>query len=182
MRTVLLGDLLILTSSPVLGQDRPAVPDPATITLPDMSSASDPKVAADGWKYFYFHKQGVAFDKAYADFEECYRFLPASDPFLTSPFLPMFVPWEETPGFATMTPQPRYGLVGAAIGSLVMGPLQRRASQSRMRRCLEPRGYVRYPLAKGAWEQLIDNYSTQSIALQAKAAAGPRPNAEVVTR
>lgn len=170
---------LILSASPASAQQQPDRPAPESVTLPDMSSSSDPAIAGDGWKYFYFHKQGVSYDHAYADFNECYRFLPSPG---ASPALPMFAPWREKPGSRPITATPAYGLVGSIIGGMVAGPIERRARQSRMRRCLEPRGYVRYPLAKDSWEKLIDNYSERSIAMQAKAASGPRPNAEVVTR
>ena len=75
-----------------------------------------------------------------------------------------------------------YGLIGAGIGALVAGPIERRARQARLRRCMEPRGYVRYPLAERIWEQLVDDYSPGSIAAQALAAAGPTPDLEPVTR
>jgi hypothetical protein len=155
-------------------------PDPASVTIPDLSSASDPSFAAQGWKYFFFHKQGISFDKAYSDFEECFRFLPVPN---VSVSLPMFAPWDEKPGVKDLGFVPNnYGLMGAVIGELIAGPLERRAHQSRMRLCLETRGYVRYPLSKAAWERLIDVYSEQSIAMQATAASGPKPRAVVVTR
>jgi len=170
----------LFLATPAFAQEQPQVPAIETVALPDMSSANDPAVAGDGWKYFYFHKQGISYAAAYADFSDCYRFQAAGG---GSAALPMFAPWREKPNAkpveATASP---YGLVGDVILSMVMGPIDRRLRQSRMRRCLEPRGYVRYPLAKPSWEKLIDNYSTASIAMQAKVASGPRPNAEVVTR
>ena len=180
MRSIVLGLVLAAIAEPT-GAWSQTPPDPATITLPDLSSANDPRNAAEGWKYFYFHKQGVSYEKAYADFSECYRFLPV---WRVEASLPMFAPWEETPG-SWSVPSPvisQYGIVGDLIGLMVAGPVVRRAYQSRMRRCLETRSYVRYPLAKDAWEQLIDNYSPRSIALQAKAAAAAAPHAEIVTR
>lgn len=156
-------------------------PDPATVTLPDMTPTRDPHVVADGWRHFYFHKASVSYAQAYADFADCYRFLPAGD--LTG-MLPMFRPWtmpiepgpERRPG---LNP---YGPIGAVIAGMVAGPIERRQRQSRMRRCMEPRGYVRYPLREDVWRQLIDDYSLQSIAMQAKAASGPAPGLEPVTR
>src|SRR3954470_11439547 len=96
-------------------------PDPATVTLPDMTPTRDPEVIRNGWRFFYFHKAGVSYAQAHADFADCYRFLPAGD---LANALPMFRPWasEVTPG---PEPQPRslgYGLVGDAILALVSGP------------------------------------------------------------
>ena len=77
-----------------------------------------------------------------------------------------------------------YGLVGTVIGGMVAGPIERRFRQSRMRRCMEPRGYERFPATEATWEEIIDNYSPGSIAVQAKLASGPRPDADplMVTR
>ena len=154
-------------------------PDPATIELPDMAPTRDQHVIADGWRHFYFHKAGVSFAEAYADFADCYRFLPVQG---ASPALPAFAPWSESAGARVVPRSLPWGLMGAAILDIVSGPIDRRDRQSRMRRCMEPRGYVRYPIREEVWRQLIDNYSVRSLALQAKAASGPVPNLPVVTR
>jgi hypothetical protein len=154
-------------------------PDPASISLPSLGTGNDPQVIENGWKHFYFHKDGVSYAEAYADFADCYRFLLV--PYVDAR-LPTFSPWPEKPGVTTFRPVNNYGLVGGVIGAMVEGPLIRRAMQSRLRRCLEPRGYLRYPISEYAWEQLTDNFSAQSIAVQAKAASGPRPDQEPVTQ
>jgi len=165
----------------------PSPPDPATVALPDMTPTRDRGVIRDGWRHFYFHKAGVSYPQAYADFADCYRFLPTSD-MARSPTgaLPMFRPWTAPvalgPGPERQAQLNNYGVIGAVIGGMVAGPLERRRRQSRMRRCLEPRGYVRYPLREEVWRLLIDNYSPRSIAMQAKAASGPAPGLEPVAR
>lgn len=148
--------------------------DPATVAIPDLSGGRDPDTVRNGWKYFYFWRADTSFEEAFADISECYLFLPVR---YAHPGTPMFAPWEERPSAEIVRPsyQP-YGLVGAAIGAIVAGPLERRARQSRLRRCMEPRGYQRYPLQERRWEQLTDNFSPASIAMQAKAASGPAPD------
>ena len=144
-------------------------PDPAEVTLPDLSVpaelASDPDP-----KYYYFRMVGVSYAEAYADFSECYRYLPAPN---AVSLLPMFAPWRETPGVERIQPTYNYGLVGMGIAALFLGPLQRKARQAPVRRCLETRGYVRHPLPEKAWKELTDGYSERSIAMQAKAASMP---------
>jgi hypothetical protein len=179
MRIGILFALTLGAASPLWAQAG-APPDPATIALPDMTPTRDPGVIRDGWKHFYFHKAGVGYAEAYADFAECYRFLPVAG---MSPALPAFSPWTEPLVLRPIPPSTgQFGLVGVAIGAMVAGPLERRAHQARMRRCLEPRGYVRYPLREEVWAALIDDYSRQSIALQALAASGPAPGLEPVAR
>ena len=157
-----------------------APPDPATLRMPDMTPTRDRRVIANGWVHFYFHKEGVSYAQAYADFADCYRFMPPPGMWSQAP---TFVPWGSRPGSeAARPPVGNYGLVGGLVAGLVSGPLERRAWQSRLRRCLEPRGYVRYPLAPEPWRQLIDNHSARGIAMQALAASGPKPDLPVVTR
>jgi hypothetical protein len=153
------------------------IPDPAGLVLPSLDGSA-PAVAREGWKHFYFHKPGVSYAQAYADFADCYRFLPVEN---TRGKLPMFVPWVDRQAARVVTPVPMYGLVGLAIGAMVEGPLVRRAHQSRMRRCMEPRGYIRYPLPEDSWKALTDNYSVRSTALQAKAASMAAPKSQPVT-
>lgn len=170
--------LAALLPAPAVAQDVPPI---AEVELPDLSSASDPKSAKEGWKYFYFHKEGVSYEQAYADLSDCYRFMPSGGDMFGEP-LPLYVDWEATPeGNARYRPNP-YGIVGDVILSLLSGTMDRRRWQSRMRFCLEPRGYVRFPLDKDAWQALLDEHSAKGIAMQAKAAAEPRPNANEVTR
>jgi len=171
-----LAALLAATSAEA--QDAPP-PDPATVQLPDMTPTRDPRVISDGWRHFYFHKPGVTYEEAYRDFSDCYRFLPVPG---TSGEFPGFIPWRERPGMVSVQRVNAYGLIGLAIGSLVAGPIDRRDRQMRMRRCLEPRGYVRYPIADEVWRRLVDDYSPRSIALQALAASGPAPDLPQVTR
>lgn len=158
------------------------VPDPASVPLPSLESVSDPRVQKDGWKHFFFHKVGVSYAEAFSDFSDCYRFLGGMLPVGPEP-LPASGAWSRAPSDGALKPQgTSYGLVGVAIGQIVAGPMQRRIRQSRLRRCMEPRGYVRFPLDEENWKLLIDNYSMRSIAAQAKLASGPRPAVAVVTQ
>jgi hypothetical protein len=150
------------------------LPDPVAINVPDLSSARDAKTVKNGWKYFVFHKAGVSYEEAYADFAECYAFLPT---FAGGGELPLFIPWgqSETPDTEELKNNGgNFGLVGMAIGALIDGPLRRRAYQSRMRRCMEPRGYDRYGIDKDVWQEISGNYSAESVAVKAKIASGPK--------
>jgi len=169
-------------ADPAQDTAKPGIPSVDSIAIPDLSSASDPKVRKQGWKYFFFHKKGVSFEEAAADFAECYRFLPT---FAGGGELPKFIPWgkpvisgEGKPPSPFDSFTPTYGLVGVAIAAVIDGPLTRRAYQSRMRRCMEPRGYDRYPLAKDKWQELSGGYSANSIFVKAKVASSPVPDTQ----
>lgn len=160
-----------------VGGEQAAIPDPETIQVPTISGGRNPTVVREGWKHFYFYRPNTSYHEAFADFSECYRFLPVPN---AKGLLPLFAPWDASPGMTIVKPPPasQYGLVGDVIGAMVAGPLERRARQSRMRRCMEPRGYQRFPVSEDIWEKIIDNYSSHSIAVQAKIVAMFPPDAE----
>jgi hypothetical protein len=167
-------------AQPIAAQEAGGPPDPATIDMPDMTPSRE--AIPDGWKYFYFQKPGVTYADAYADFSECYLFLPSYG--LSFERLPMFVSWAEPIEGPRRPPQPPsiYGLAGDVVLAIVSGPLVRRDRIARMRRCMETRGYVRYPLREEIWRQLVDDYSPRTIAMQALAASRPAPDLPQPTR
>lgn len=160
-----------LAAPSVQAQEPPAVLDPASVVVPDLSRSGDPDVIANGWKYFFYQKPGVSFEAAHADIAFCYRFLGASS--WATVQAPRFVPWEESaPTVVKYQPNP-YGLVGALMAGMVEGTLVRRDRQSKMRRCMEPRGYTRYGVAEEIWENVVTKPPGEAIAIQAKIASMP---------
>lgn len=150
-----------------------ALPDPASVTVPDLSGSADPAVVENGWKYFFYHRPDTSFAEAYADIADCYRFLTPAG--WANVRIPRFIPWvERVPGEHMSTGYFEHsGLVGLAIGAMFEGTLSRRDRQAKMRRCMEPRGYTRYGVAEEIWENVADMPPEQGIAVQAKIASGP---------
>ena len=143
----------------------PADPIIADLAVPDNQ-------LGDARKYFLLHKPGVSFEQAQADLSFCWRFLAHG----VQRSVPGFVPWQKNsaarPVDYSLT---QYGLVGAAIGAIIAGPLERSARQSRMVRCMVPRGYDRYRTSEAIWKQLNTGNAVQSIRLQAQVASGSVP-------
>lgn len=155
------------------GASAAGIPDRNQVRVPDMSGSGSSKSISDSWKYFYFYKTGVSYENAYADFADCYRYLATTaEPNVS---LPAFVAWPAQPTEVRRPQAGGYGVVGNLLIDAFADPLRQRAQQVRMRRCLEPKGYKRFPIEKLVWEQLIDRYSEASIATQAKLASGDRP-------
>jgi hypothetical protein len=143
----------------------------ASERLPDLNVPE--KQWGDDRKYVILHKAGVSVAEAETDFGFCWRFLPHG----VQRRAPGFVPWRQ--GVATRPVSydgGTYGLVGAAIGAIIQGPLERSIRQSRLYACMLPRGYVRYRTSEEVWGYLNDDADPQkSIRLQARIAAGPVP-------
>ncbi|HEX8224448.1 MAG TPA: hypothetical protein VF605_11590 [Allosphingosinicella sp.] len=176
-RSSLLRAVTILAAASAWAAQAGPPPDPAGVSLPDLTAPADQGGDADP-KYYYFRMAGVSYSQAYEDFSECYRYLPSG----AVSTLPMFAPWRDKPGIERVQPTYNYGLVGMGIAALFLGPLQRKARQAPVRRCLETRGYVRYPLTEKAWKELVDGYSERSVAMQAKAASTSAAEAAPVAR
>lgn len=136
------------------------------------------KELGDARKYVVFHKPDVTAEQAEADLAFCWRFLARG----VQRRAPGFVPWRQTdaPRAAPYGVNP-YGLVGDAIGAIIAGPLDRSVRQSRLYRCMLPRGYARYRTSETVWKQLNSDDATRSIRLQALIAAGPTPPTPRVT-
>jgi hypothetical protein len=143
----------------------PTGPSIASLAVPDNQ-------LGDARKYFLLHKPGVSVEQAQADLSFCWRFLPHAG----SKIVPGFVAWQRAtaakPVDYSLT---QYGLVGDAIGAIIAGPLERSMRQSRIFRCMVPRGYARYRTSEAIWKQLNTGDAAQSIRLQAQIAAGPVP-------
>lgn len=143
-----------------------------------LANQRDPKVAGDGWRHFYFHRAGTSYEEALADLTDCYRFTELSKSWIGTP---TYAPWTERPRPVTEAPPPMYtGILPSLIGAALIKTQNRRATQSRLRRCMEPRGYQRYPLSEDDWKWLIADFSPTTLPLQAKYASGPAPDAEPV--
>jgi hypothetical protein len=156
-----------------------ALPDPAKIVAPDIST-NDPKALSDGYKFFIFHSSSVNFSTAYTDILECRRFMTSSMGFGRK--MPDFIPWVVTPQPRALASGPnQYGLVGSAIEAISAPKILRGLNNTILRRCMETRGYARYPVSEVVWESLNDPENPTAIAVQAKIASGPKPlQAEVV--
>jgi hypothetical protein len=130
------------------------------------------KDLADPRKFFIFHKSGVSVQEAEADLAFCSRFLANG----AQRTLPAFVPWGNRPApQENAAASTQYGLMGAAIGAVIDGPLLRSRGQARLFRCMAPRGYSRYRTSQAIWQQLNLGDPVQSVKLRAQVASGPVP-------
>lgn len=171
--------LLMLLAAPATGQPgAPPVPDPASVTVPALTGLRDPAVVKDGAKYYVFWRADTSFQQAYADIADCARFTPMAAG--NAALLPMFIAWRGKPEARddSSPPSHPYGLVGDVMGALIMGSATQLAAQGRLHACLAPLGYQRFPIPKATWKVIAADASPAAIAVRAKIASGPRPDAD----
>jgi hypothetical protein len=156
------------------------VPDPATVTMPNLNFTAKPDDEADYDKYFYFHRTETSFEQALADLRECDGFASG----LSSGYQYQQAPYPNTYTMA--------GVAGAAIANVLIAGIFgsgriREKRRVNMRRCMGYKGYLRYGLKKDLWVEFNfeEGFSKDKeparqamIAQQAKVASGPRPVAK----
>lgn len=166
---------LIASSSPAQTAAA-AIPDPATVTVTDFSHV-DSGTAKNGGKFFIFYSPSVTFAEAYADLAECRSFLELR----AGVSLPGFIAWGEHHARKAAPDAAPVGLANAALNSIIAPKMERGLRNNKLRRCMEPRGYVRLAVPDAAWEQLNTGEERSIIARQAKLASGSRPLLAVVS-
>lgn len=173
---------ILLWSSIASAQKKDDLQAWASIVIPDLSGSKAPSVVKDGWKFFFFHKSGVSFADAYADFSDCYRFIAPSGYVDVSES--SFVPWREESTSRDRAVRNGYTPLGGVIVKVfnLEGSLAQGDRQAKMRRCMEPRDYKRYGVAKEIWEKMSKMQAEEAISMQAKIASGPLFNGEKPTR
>jgi hypothetical protein len=138
--------------------------------LPDLNVAE--KDLGDARKFVVFHSRDVTAEQAEADLLYCYQFLPHG----VARRAASFVPWSKSDSANPVTyGGGSYGLVGYGIAAIIDGPLERSIRQSRLYRCMIPKGYDRYRTSEAVWKRLNENNGLAGVKLQARIAAGPPP-------
>jgi hypothetical protein len=170
MKRVLFSIILLAWPGSLFAQAAPA-PPAVDEALPDLAVPA--KQWGDDRKYIVFHKPGVTVEQASADLSFCWRFLPHG----VSRSSPSFVPWRRNDATRQVSYDGgNFGLVGYAIAAIIAGPLERSIRQSRLYRCMVPRGYARYRTSEDVWKLLNEgDDAPKAIRLQARIAAGPVP-------
>lgn len=155
----------------------PGLPGAATITAPDVAAGIPERDSSGDAKYFYFQKPGMTFERAVADFRECFGY---ANPPIPPVLLPAFVLLEETaPGGGRVAGPSPYGLIGEAVGALLVPVMKRRNAMGNMRICMGYKAYRRYPTTKSAYLVLNEGDDLHaSILMLAKIASGPAPATE----
>ncbi|HKY18346.1 MAG TPA: hypothetical protein VJL82_05380 [Rhizomicrobium sp.] len=158
-------------------------PDPTTVTIPDLSFKPSKRDAGRYDEYFYFHKSGVSYEKAFTDLQECAAYSQVFQ-FMLSP--PHFVPLGSEPYKADQSQHYdnaflQFGLIGVGILGFAMDILASYDERVNTRRCMGYKHYQRYGTSRAIWRQIDKgNVASQKIARLALIASGPVPAGEPV--
>lgn len=156
------------------------------VAMPDLAFTPDPTIAQDFDKYFFFHREGTDFSRAYADITECDSLASGINYY------------SGADSAAIAGAMANYGVlaggIGGALGGLMADAIfgsaeRRRIKRINLRNCMFYKGYDRYGLEKERWQAFHfeeglsrENEAERAAALmkQARVASGPKPALEVL--
>ena len=160
-----------------LGGAATAVPDPASVVMPDLAFTATAEDKGTFDKYYYFHRADTRFTEALADLRECDGYASG----LTSGYRYQDAPY---PYSGTMA-----GAAGGIIANALMAAIfipaeKRRVRRINMRRCMGYKEFARFGLSKDLWQKFNfeEGFSGEAeerrqamIAQQAKVASSSVP-------
>lgn len=181
---ILLGAILLVLPVQLAAQTvdpTENLPEPASISVPDVTPSHDANVRNQGYKFYYFHNSAVTFAEAYQDLKECRAHLVVGG----GVPVPSFVPWDDAhgdEGHARKIPVavPMYGVVGAAMAAIILPKMERGVAGNKVLRCMTTRGYQRYAIPQASWDILNYGDEQKLLLMQAKLASGSKPQDEPV--
>jgi hypothetical protein len=173
-------------------QAQPAI-DPVTVSVPSLAF-TDAGAAKDFDKYFYFWRENVDYNKAYADIVEC-------DAYARGMAFRLGEGGSDFDSYNSYFAQPSLPAVaGDVIGSLIgaalakpvnklmdralAAPKRRTAHRANLRVCMGYKGYRRYGLPKVIWQafnfdeangDVAEGTRQRMLIQQARISSGPRP-------
>jgi hypothetical protein len=154
----------------------PAPPDPAKLSVPPLPLPFIEKDRQDSDSRYYFQKDGVSYQNAFADFQLCSQY-SGTVVLVAKPrdYVPLGTDLVATDTSEDAAPQvipPYGGLVGALLFDAFVAP---EINASAMRLCMSYRGYKRYAVSSAAYREITRGNDTEEMARQAIVASGPAP-------
>ena len=157
------------------------LPDPATLTRPELAFAATPEIEQDFEKYFYFHRSETDFAEAFSDIRECDALSSGSRIYMGSDSAAMGAAMAQYGPLAGGIG----GVIGSAIADAIFGSAARRAQRRlNLRNCMGFKGYQRYGLAGDLWKKFNfeegngrkkEDVRDEALELQALVASGSKP-------
>ncbi|MGH3428466.1 MAG: hypothetical protein ACRDQZ_13015, partial [Mycobacteriales bacterium] len=151
-------------------------PDPATVTIPDVTVPLSDRDARNFEDDYFFQKPGVSYETAFADIDTC-RMYGLSARAISAP--PTVVPLSGAVVQRSESASPRlfsqYGVVGGLIAGALIAEAEEDAAQGAVRRCLFYKGYRRYGTSRAVFDAINSGTDVDKAARMARIASGPTP-------
>ena len=150
-------------------------PDAASVTVPDMAGFKPtPKDARNFDDYFYFHKSGVSYERAFDDLEQCRVYAASAQ--LIAP-MPTIIPVGDV---ATSGPKVSQRIGIGILPAILIASAEEDTAIATMRTCMAFKGYGRYGTSRALFKQIDQGSDTEKQARRAVIASGPAPAGEAI--
>ena len=154
-------------------------PDSTTITVPDMTFTPGKADLRRFDEYFYFHKSGVSYERAFADLDQCRMYSQMAQ---LVPLMPRYIPLGgdpvKTPGPSSWNAFPMFGLVGVLMADIIVADVTEDLAIATGRKCMAYKGYQRYGTSRKIFKQIDSGTDTEKLTRKALIASGPEPQLE----
>lgn len=155
-------------------------PDPASLSLPDMAFKPTPRDIRRYDTYYYFHKPGVSYERAFTDFDQCHGYALSSQfGMLTPTIIPLgaaAIQDESSRRAARANAFVMFGL----LGSILISEAEDGNARATVRKCMTYKKYVRYGLSRALFKKIEEGTDAQRLGRWALLAASPAPQTEVL--
>lgn len=159
-------------------------PDPTSLSLPDLAFKPTPRDIRRYDTYYYFHKPGVSYERAFADFDQCHGYALSSQlGMLTPTIIPLgaaAIQDGSSRRAAYSNAFAMYGLVGMGIAAIFISEAEDGNARATVRKCMTYKNYVRYGLNRALFKKIEEGTDAQRLGRWALIASGPAPQAEVL--
>lgn len=174
-RSIAAASLLLLSpaSAQVVGKALER-PDPASLTVPDVTFTPTKSDLRRFDEYYYFNKPGIDYARAFADLDQCRGYAQAAK-FVS--FTPMMVPLGAD---AIRTPEFKPGMQPGLLVAFLIADAESDYGRVMARRCMHFKGYARYGLTRALSKQMDQGSDAEKLGRQALLASGPQPQAGAV--
>jgi hypothetical protein len=156
-------------------------PDPASVTVPDLAFKPGRRDPVGYDDYFYFHKSGVSYERAFADMDQCR--IQGEMAQIVAP-IPRFIPLGgepvNRPERDRWAPFAMYGVIGMIMADIIIESVQEDLAMTTGRKCLAYKGYHRYGTTRTIYKQIDSGADAEKLARKARIASGPPPQAEAL--
>jgi hypothetical protein len=152
-------------------------PNATSITVPDVAGFKPtPKDVRNFGDYFYFHKSGVSYERAFADLEQCR--INAAMAQVTA-LVPTVMPLGDAPTTAPKLSQ-NYFLFGGPLMNILIAEAEDENGAATNRKCMAYKGYRRYGTSRVLFKQVDSGTTAEKQARRALIASGPVPGGEAM--
>ena len=148
-------------------------PNPASVTIPKLDATSSDD-------YYYFHKSGVSYERAFSDLDECRIYSLETR---VQAKIPKFLALNSD-GLRSESTSDTLFEQRHWLGFAILFPLWEKGEENNvnagLRRCLAYKGYDRYGTYHASWNLIAEGADTQKFARLALIASGPRPQVDAI--